>query len=92
MEYLNVGRATNSASGQRGEYDDVSIELVTSRACSSESVYGSLLSSASKMDEQVITSYQYLREDGRYLHAAPQDLSKVSADFCIAVLLFVTHS
>ena len=77
MAYLNVDRTTNSAAGHRDhaveEFDDVSIELVSSRACSSTSVYGSLM----KMEDQVTNSYEYLREDGRYLHAAPQDLSKV---------------
>ena len=87
MEYLNVGKTTTPA-GQGGEYDDVSIELVSSRACSSVSVYGSLLSSAAIMDDLMTTSYQYLREDGRYLHAAPQDLSKVIVS-CGMEILFL---
>ena len=79
MDHLNVDRTTVSAGEQREDYDEVSIQFVSSRACSSVSIYGnSLLSSVTRMDGQVTTSYQYLREDGRYLHAAPEDLSKVA--------------
>ena len=52
--------------------EDASIELITSRADSTPVFSQSCVPQSVYMD-----SYNYLREDGRYLHISPEDLAMV---------------
>ena len=64
MDYLRAERG-----GDVDPDEEVDIEFVTSRACSSVSIFTSRAPG--------MVQYEGLREDGRYLHMSPEELTEV---------------
>ena len=76
-EFNNINVMNNlNADRSKESDDDVSIDLVGSRACSSPTFDG-VTSVAAHELYSGMNSYDYLREDGRYLHTAPDQLAQV---------------